>query len=95
MFLVGSDAMGGPWLIWNVRGMGRSSKRRVFKKLGWVQNRGRRPWRLFHVWDRIDLLLPEVNCVEIRHVLREGNDEADFLAKSGREGDLVLWQICD
>lgn len=24
--------MGNPWLIWNVRGMGRASKRRVFKK---------------------------------------------------------------
>lgn len=62
--------------------------------VGWEGNDSRRPWKLHQILSKIDLLQPLVNCVGIVHVLREANEVADFLAKSGRDGRVVLWQVC-
>ena len=38
---------------------------------------------LRNVLNHMDLLAKEVNCLDIRHILREANDVADSLAKKG------------
>ncbi|XP_057444743.1 uncharacterized protein LOC130736986 [Lotus japonicus] len=63
--------------------------------VGWVANRGRRPWKLFQILSKIDHLMQLVNCLSVTHVLRECNGVADILAKSGRDGSVVAWQVCD
>ncbi|XP_057428588.1 uncharacterized protein LOC130722016 [Lotus japonicus] len=61
--------------------------------VGWVGNSDRRPWKLYQILSKIDWLISEVNCLGVVHVLREANEVADFLAKSGRDGRVTLWQI--
>lgn len=51
--------------------------------VGWVVNKANRPWKLLFDLNQIDLLMVEVGCVEISHIFREANVEADKLAKSG------------
>ncbi|XP_057452783.1 uncharacterized protein LOC130744629 [Lotus japonicus] len=61
--------------------------------VGWVNRRSLRPWKLLSDLHVIDLLKPEVECVDVYHVYREVNVQADFLAKSGcdREEDLRVY----
>lgn len=61
--------------------------------VGWVNNRERRPWKLYQVLHSIDQLILQVNCLSVSHILREGNGVADFLAKLGRDSDEVLWGV--
>lgn len=51
--------------------------------VGWINSRRNRPWKLAGVLNQIDALIPLVRCLEIRHVFREANTEADALAKRG------------
>ena len=51
--------------------------------VSWVNKKKGRPWKLQSTLNQIDLLLEEVNCLQVKHVLREGNTIADFLAKRG------------
>lgn len=51
--------------------------------VGWVKGGKMRPWKLINEFNLIDYLLPLVNCKGVTHILREGNAEADELAKQG------------
>ena len=41
--------------------------------VSWVNKKKGRPWKLQSTLNQIDLLLEEVNCLQVKHVLREGN----------------------
>ncbi|XP_057452848.1 uncharacterized protein LOC130744704 [Lotus japonicus] len=49
----------------------------------WVCGTKNRPWNLTNELNMIDYLLPLVACRGVSHILREGNMEADKLAKEG------------
>lgn len=51
--------------------------------VGWVKRRTNRPWKLLQDLHLIDILIIEVECLQVYHVYREVNGQADFLAKSG------------
>ncbi|XP_057447959.1 uncharacterized protein LOC130739623 [Lotus japonicus] len=51
--------------------------------VGWVSEAKNRPWNLTNELNMIDYLLPVVACNWVTHILREGNAEADELAKEG------------
>lgn len=53
--------------------------------VGWVNRKEHIPWKLFSILDCIDRLVVEVNCVGIRHIIREGNGMANCLEKRGRD----------
>lgn len=61
--------------------------------MGWVNSLEHRPWKLFHVLARIDQLRPVVNCVGVKHILREGNAMADYLVKHGRDRTKALCKV--
>ncbi|XP_057426183.1 uncharacterized protein LOC130719582 [Lotus japonicus] len=51
--------------------------------VGWMSGGKMRPWKLTNELNMIDYLMPLVNCIGVIHILREGNAEADELAKKG------------
>lgn len=51
--------------------------------VGWVNCKRNRPWKLTNLLNQIDILIPMVNCLEVRHIFREANTSADALAKQG------------
>ncbi|XP_057419024.1 uncharacterized protein LOC130713256 [Lotus japonicus] len=59
--------------------------------VGWVNCRRNRPWKLRGILNQIDILIPLVNCLEIRHIFREANSEADALAKRGSNNPRPLY----
>lgn len=59
--------------------------------IGWVKNGENRPWKHLNDFHTIDFLRVDVNCVDIVHVYREGNDKADDLAKEGCDRAVPLW----
>lgn len=59
--------------------------------VGWVMSKANRPWRLSNELNHIDFLIQEVNCVEVRHIYRESNVKADFLAKEGCNRAAPVW----
>lgn len=63
--------------------------------VNWVASRENRPWRLSNELNHIDFLISETNCVEVRHVYREGNAMADFLAKEGSNNASPIWFYVD
>lgn len=62
--------------------------------VGWVGNNRNRPWKLLNDLHLIDLLMLEMDCVGVHHVFREANSMADFLAKSGCDREIALWEWC-
>lgn len=42
-----------------------------------------RPWKLTNELSMIDYLILLVSCCGVNHILREGDAEADVLAKGG------------
>lgn len=63
--------------------------------IGWVISKDKRPWKLRNELNKIDLLMREVNCLEIRHTYREGNTDADLLANKGCESDSPIWVLLE
>lgn len=63
--------------------------------VGWVRNVNARPWSLHQVFNRIDFLMPLVNCLGVCHILREGNSFADYLANQGCCIHDTIWVLCD
>ena len=63
--------------------------------VSWVNNKGNRPWKLLNYLNHIDYLVQEVNCIQIKHVMREGNALADFLAKRGSSQALPICFCCN
>lgn len=61
--------------------------------VSWVALKEKRPWRLLNELNYIDFLIHEVNCVEVRHIFRESNVEADLLANKGCIRTTPLW-VC-
>lgn len=51
--------------------------------VGWVGSSENRLWRLLNELNHIDFLIQEVNCVEVRHIFRENNEEVDLLVNIG------------
>ncbi|XP_057450751.1 uncharacterized protein LOC130742662 [Lotus japonicus] len=51
--------------------------------VGWVKGEKMRPWKLTNELNLIDYLMPVVSCNGVNHILREGNTEANELAKLG------------
>lgn len=49
--------------------------------VGWVMHKDRRSWRILREFCAIDNLMPLVQCVGIRYIIREGNQAADYFAK--------------
>lgn len=60
--------------------------------VGWVLNKQGRPWKLYQVLNHIDYLISAVNCVGVKHILREGNVIADILANFGRNSSDGVWK---
>lgn len=63
--------------------------------IGWVILRDKRPWRLINELNRIDLLMKEMNCMEIRLTYREGNIVGDYLANKGCERMDPMWVLLE
>lgn len=61
--------------------------------VGWSSNQANRPWRLIQDLNLIDALSVEVDCIGIKHIYRESNSIADFLAKSGCHMESNLWSF--
>lgn len=62
--------------------------------VGWVNSRNNRPGALINDLNQIDYLVPQVNCLSIKHIYREENDKADQLAKEGVARVSPLW-VCN
>src|ERR1044072_1958977 len=63
--------------------------------VSWVNNKENRPWKLQNYLNHIDYLVLEVNCLQIKHILREGNVLADFLAKKGSSHEIHICCCCN
>ncbi|GJR64984.1 reverse transcriptase [Tanacetum coccineum] len=63
--------------------------------VSWVRHPLERPWRLLSHFQEIDLFLSTNNNRSISHIKREGNCEADKLAKEGvfRSVPLSIWNL--
>lgn len=59
--------------------------------VGWVKGLKIRPWKMTNELNMIDYLMPVVLCSGVRHILREGNLEADALAKQGCFASEPVW----
>ncbi|XP_057453188.1 uncharacterized protein LOC130745059 [Lotus japonicus] len=59
--------------------------------VGWVKGEKNRPWKLTNELNMIDYLMPLVVCNGVNHILREGNAEADELAKQGCFCEEPVW----
>lgn len=57
----------------------------------WTSSKNRRPWKLANELNQIDTWMEEVNCLGVKHILREGNGLADFRANKGCERISPLW----
>lgn len=60
--------------------------------VGWVSKQANRPWRLIQ-GNLIDALCVEIDCLGIKHIFRESNSSADYLAKSGVHKEINLWSF--
>ncbi|XP_057452298.1 uncharacterized protein LOC130744125 [Lotus japonicus] len=58
----------------------------------WVSETKNRPWNLSNELNMIDYLYPLVACCGVSHILREGNMEADELAKEGCSREVPIWK---
>ena len=63
--------------------------------VSWVNNKKNRPWKLQNYLNHIDHLAKEVNCLQIKHVMREANVLADYLAKRGSSQALPICCCCN
>lgn len=61
--------------------------------VGWVNTKKNRPWKIISILNKIDELIPVVNCLEVRHIYREANTEADALAKRGAAYERPLFYL--
>lgn len=63
--------------------------------VGWVCSRANRPWRLLNELNETDYLMREVNCLGVKHIYRESNSLADYLANKGCGRRKPLWVLLE
>lgn len=63
--------------------------------VGWISKQENRPWKLIQDLNLIDALCLEVDSIGIKHIYRESNPLADYLAKSGCWREHEIWSFND